>query len=107
MARKRDQLDPEQLRQNLLRLAELIRRLDEQGELLEASPRLIRYMGNLRAQLFEYEVRHTGRLLPAPQDAPEVLEAQRIIEEAARRIEEAERRWGHPWTPEGDEEEDA
>lgn len=99
-------MDPGRLRQNLLRLAQLIQKLDEEGRLLDASPRLIRYMGNLRAQLFEYEVRHTARLLPTPEDAPEVLEAQRIIEEAARRIEEAERRRGRPWSPESDEEED-
>jgi len=106
MAGKRGQVDPEQLRLNVLRLAQLIRKLDEEGKLLEAAPRLIHYMGNLRAQLFEYEVRHTGRLLPRPEDVPEVLEAKRIIEEAARQMEESERQWGGPWSPEGDEKED-
>lgn len=106
MAGKRDQVDPEQLRQNVLRLAQLIRKLDEEGKLLEASPRLIRYMGNLRAQLFEYEVRHTGRLLPRPEDVPEVLEAKRIIEEAARQMEESEQQSGRPWSPQDNEEED-
>ena len=105
MAGKRSQVDPEQLRRNVLRLAQLIRKLDEEGRLLEASPRLIRYMGNLRAQLFEYEVRHTGRLLPRP-DVPEVLEAKRIIEEAARRMEDSEQLSDRPWSPEANEEED-
>lgn len=106
MAKNRDQVDPERLRQDLLRLARLIGKLDEQGRLLESSPDLMRLMGNLRAKLFEYEVRHTGRLLPQPEDPPEVVEAQRIIEEAARALEEAEEGWRRPWSPEADEDED-
>ena len=106
MGKKPDQVDPEKLRQSLLRLARLIRKLDQQGRLLESTPDLIRLMGNLRAKLFEYEVRHTARLLPEPSEPPEVLEAQRIVEEAARALEEAERQWERPWAPDGEEEEE-
>ncbi len=106
MARPQEHVDPEQLRRNLLRLADFIQGLDREGSLLEAAPRLLKMMGDLRSQLFQYEVRHTGRLLPTPEDAPEVLEAKRIIEEAARQIEESERQPGRPWSPEDNEEED-
>lgn len=106
MGKRQDQVDPERLRQELLALAAMIVRLEEAGELLQASPRLIKLMGNLRSKLFEYEVRHTRRLLPKASESPEVLEAQRIIEEAARRLEEAERSWERGWSPDPDEEED-
>jgi hypothetical protein len=84
-----NQVDPERLRRSLLRLAQEIIRLEKDGELLTATPVLIRMMGNLRSQLFEWEVRCTGRLLPRNK-LPEVQEAERIIEEAARRLEEQE-----------------
>lgn len=106
MGKERDRVDPESLRQNLLRLARLIRKLDQQGRLLESSPELIRLMGNLRSKLFDYEVRHTGRLLPQPSEPPEVKEAQRIIEEAVRALEEAEQQWGRGWSPEADEDDE-
>lgn len=107
MGKERDQVNPEQLRRSLLRLARLIRKLDQEGRLLESTPDLIRQMGNLRSKLFDYEVRHTRRLLPQPADPPEVMEAQRIIEEAARALEEAEQRWGRPWSPEGEDDDEA
>lgn len=106
MTERREDVDPEALRRHLLELATRIRQLDEAGELLNASPELIRLMGNLRSKLFEYEVRHTGRLLPKSVDLPEVAEAQRIVEEAARRMEEAESSWGQPWSHDLEEEED-
>lgn len=103
MSPKHDKVDPERLRRNLLGLAALIRRLDSEGSLLENSPRLIRIMGNLRAGLFEYEVRCTGRLLPE-ETPPEVIEAQRIVEEAARRLEEQEdEEWWRRFSSEPDE----
>ena len=106
MAAEPEKIDPTELRRELLQLADLIQRLEESGELLQASPELIRIMGNLRSKLFEYEVRHTGRLLPKPTDAPEVLEAQRIVEDAARRMEEEERSWKGDWSPSADSEEE-
>jgi hypothetical protein len=106
MAKKRDQVDPQQLRQELIGLAATIFQLDEDGELLHATPELIKAMGDLRSQLFEYEVRHTGRFLSAAADGelPEVLEAQRIVHEAARRLEEDEEEWWRRWSGGGPEE---
>jgi len=106
MGKERDRVDPEKLRQSLLRLARLIRKLDQQGRLLESSPELMRLMGNLRSKLFDYEVRHTGRLLPEVSEPPEVMEAQRIVEEAARALEEAEQQWGRHWSPEAEDDDE-
>lgn len=107
MAEKRDRVDPEKLRKNLLDLADVIRKLDESGTLLESSPKLIRLMGNLRSELFEYEVRCTGRLLPKGKEPPEVREAQRIVEEAARQFEEEKRSWESQWSLDSEEDEDS
>ena len=103
MADKRKRVDPEDLREDLLELAEVIRRLDEQGELLMATPELIKILGNLRSQLFEYEVRHTNRFLS--DDLPEIAEAQRIVYDAARRMEEEDEEWWRRFSKE-DEDED-
>lgn len=97
------QVDPEKLRSRILALAELIGELDSAGRLLDAVPRLLQQMGDLRALLFEYEVRCTGRLLPKSSEPPEVLEAQRIVEEAVRRFEEASADWSEGWTDTSDE----
>jgi hypothetical protein len=106
MAKDREQVDPQKVREQLLALAEQIHRLEESGELLESTPELIRLMGNLRATLFEYEVRFTGRLLPSPEEPPEVLEAQRIVHEAARQMEDEEEMWWRRWTMEREEEDE-
>ncbi len=103
MANKRERVDPEDLREDLLELAEVIRRLDEQGELLMATPELIKILGNLRSQLFEYEVRHTNRFLV--DDLPEVAEAQRIVLDAARRMDEEDEEWWRRFSREDDDEE--
>ncbi|UCF18560.1 MAG: hypothetical protein JSU87_11490 [Gemmatimonadota bacterium] len=106
MANKPQQVDPERLRRSLLRLAQEIIRLEKDGELLHAAPVLIRMMGNLRSQLFEWEVRCTGRLLPRG-EPPEILEAQRIVEEAARRLEqEDDEDWWRRMQNDPDEDED-
>lgn len=94
MAEQGNKVDPKKLRQELLNLAVAIRRLDQEGELLHASPELIRRMGDLRRKLFEYEVRCTERLLPR-EELPEVLEAQRIVREAAQQLEEEDEKWRH------------
>lgn len=101
----KDQVDPQKLRESLLRLATLIQDLDAGGELLEAAPQLLQALGELRSKLFEYEVRCTGRLLPKTSESPEVAEAQRIVEEAVQRMQEAEEDWSQGWTP-GQEDED-
>ncbi|MEP6571670.1 MAG: hypothetical protein ABJD11_03210 [Gemmatimonadota bacterium] len=65
------------LKELLRDLAELIRDLDAQGQLLGRVPELIRLMGEARSELFHYEVRSTY-------DTPEVADSRRIIEEIDR-----------------------
>jgi hypothetical protein len=66
---------------SLLRaLAERIQTLDREGRLLEASPELQQRLGDVRSELFHYEVRVTY-------DTPETAESRRIVEDARRRME--------------------
>jgi hypothetical protein len=61
---------------DLLRsLAERIRELDGQSALLSNVPELQRRLGDLRSELFHYEVRATY-------DSPEVAAHRRLVEEA-------------------------
>lgn len=61
---------------DLLRsLAERIRQLDGQNALLSNVPELQRRLGDLRSELFHYEVRATY-------DSPEVAAHRRLVEEA-------------------------
>ncbi len=102
MAENGKKVDQKRLKQELLNLAAAIRRLDEEGELLHASPELIRLMGDLRRKLFEYEVRCTERLLPR-KELPEVLEAQQIVRDEARRLEEEDEKWRRLFEEPGEE----
>jgi hypothetical protein len=56
-------------------LAERIRELDRQGRLLEDAGELMRLIGDVRSELFHYEVRITY-------DTPEIAEHRRIVREA-------------------------
>ena len=56
-------------------LAERIEDLDVRGELLDRVPELQKRLGDLRSELFHYEVRSTY-------DTPEVAENRRIVEQA-------------------------
>ena len=56
-------------------LAERIRELDAQGRLLEQAGELMRLIGDVRSELFHYEVRVTY-------DSPEVAENRRIVQDA-------------------------
>ena len=56
-------------------LAERIRELDSQGNLLAQAGELMRLIGDVRSELFHYEVRATY-------DTPEVAENRRIVSEA-------------------------
>lgn len=79
--------DPERARKlvDMLRaLAERIMALDREGGLLGESSALLRVMGDIRSELFHYEVRQTF-------DSPEVAEHRRIVEDAA-----------HGWSPDSD-----
>lgn len=75
------------LRVRLLELAERIRILEAEGRLLARVPELLRRLGDVRTELFHYEVRVTY-------DTPELAEHRRMVERAAQ-----------GWTPdEGDAE---
>lgn len=82
-----DTYDPgrvEQLLGMLRALAERIVLLDAEGRLLDEVPTLIRQLGEVRAELFRYEVRTTF-------DTPEIAEHRRIVGEA-----------GPGWSPDAD-----
>ena len=64
-----------QLLAMLRALAERIAQLDAEGRLLDETPGLIRHLGEVRAELFRYEVRTTF-------DSPETAEHRRIVEDA-------------------------
>ena len=67
----------EQLVEMLRALAQRIMALDAEGRLLGDSSSLLRELGDIRSELFRYEVRHTF-------DTPETAEHRRIVEEASR-----------------------
>ena len=76
-----DEVYGEERRERLLALLrELggrIQDLDTRGELLARAPDLMRLLGDVRTELFHYEVRSTY-------DSPEVAENRRIVEDARR-----------------------
>lgn len=59
----------------LRELAQRILELDRSERLLSNVPELLRRMGDLRSELFHYEVRSTY-------DSPEVAEHRRLVDEA-------------------------
>lgn len=95
-----DEIDPDELRRHLVRVAKLILQLDEDGELLRAAPRLQKLFGDLRQKLFAYEVRSTANLGPDDESAGEdetvgeesvdslLDESLRVVREAIERQEE-------------------
>ena len=73
-----DTYDPARIQELLEALRELARRiiqLDGEGKLLDEVPGLIKELGDVRSQLFQYEVRVTY-------DTPETAEHRRIVGEA-------------------------
>ena len=75
-------------------LAERIRELDGRGQLLEQAGELMRLIGDVRSELFHYEVRATY-------DTPEVAESRRIVSDA---LKENESTWQtSEWTPDEEE----
>ncbi len=82
--------------EDLLRaLAARIRELDESGDLLRHASELTRLIGDVRSELFHYEVRATY-------DTPDVAENRRIVDEATR---PSESKWeSSEWTPDQDDE---
>ena len=76
---------PERAERLVAMLRELTQRLialDAEGRLLSDAPALLKALGDLRSELFQYEVRATF-------DTPEVAEHRRIVGEASQ-----------GWTPE-------
>jgi hypothetical protein len=67
----------EKLLEMLRALAQRIVALDGEGRLLGESSSLLRALGDIRVELFRYEVRHTF-------DTPQIAEHRRIVEDAAR-----------------------
>ncbi len=69
-------------------LAERILELDRRGELLQHAGELMRLIGDVRSELFHYEVRATY-------DTPEVAESRRIVAEAQEQLDSSweKREW--------------
>jgi len=75
-------------------LAARIQELDKQGLLLNQAGELMRLIGDVRSELFHYEVRATY-------DTPEIAESRRIVREAQ---EDEDPKWHKSeWTPDEDE----
>jgi len=84
------------LEQLLRALAQRILELDREGRLLEGAGELMKLTGDVRSELFHYEVRITY-------DTPEVAENRRIVSDAQQKDQDTT--WEkNDWTP--DEEED-
>lgn len=65
------------LEELLRELARRIADLDRQGALLAGAPELLKLLGDVRSELFHYEVRITY-------DTPEIAESRRLVDEARR-----------------------
>jgi hypothetical protein len=75
-------------------LAERIQELDGQGRLLEQAGELMKLIGDVRSELFHYEVRVTY-------DTPEIAEHRRIVSDADKPDES---KWQtSEWNPDEDE----
>jgi hypothetical protein len=71
-------------------LAQRILELDARGELLPQAGELMKLIGDVRSELFHYEVRATY-------DTPEIAESRRVVSEAK---ETEESQWEKTeWTP--------
>ncbi len=76
-------------------LARRIQELDANGELLAHAGELTKLIGDIRSELFHYEVRATY-------DTPEVAESRRIVEDAKQRLEG---KWeNNEWSADEDDE---
>ena len=75
-------------------LAERIQTLDKDGRLLAEAGELMKLIGDIKSELFHYEVRATY-------DTPEVADNRRIVAEAQN---DQESKWQKTeWTPDEDE----
>lgn len=85
----------------LVALAERIRWLEANGRLLENASELMKLIGDVRSELFHYEVRITY-------DTPEIADSRRVVREAQADAEalaeDTESTWQKTeWTPDEDE----
>jgi hypothetical protein len=89
-----DEKRARRLEELLRTLAARIRELDERGELLRHAGELTQQIGDVRSELFHYEVRATY-------DTPEVAESRKIVEKA----KQTETDWEQSeWVPDEDDE---
>lgn len=112
-----DDIEPEDLRRSLVRVARLILRLEEEGTLLREAPRMQKLLGDLRQRLFAYEVRSTAKLGPKSdaeetgteededQDDPLLRISRRIVEEARKREEKLREELEGGGSSDGDDDE--
>ena len=78
----------------LCALAARIMELDARGRLLDEAGDLMKLTGDVRSELFHYEV-------GATYDTPEVAESRRIVSEA---LQDGDNTWeGTKWKPDEDE----
>ena len=84
----------ERLKEQLREVAGRIAALDAQGMLLDHVPELLKRMGDLRSELFHYEVRRTY-------DTPEIAESRRIVNEALESLDPptSDPEDDEPWRP--------
>jgi len=76
-------------------LADRIQELDRESRLLERAGELMKLIGDVRSELFHYEVRATY-------DTPEVAEHRRMVSDAKQKTENE---WPkNEWTPDEDDE---
>ena len=88
-----DEKRARRLEEMLRSLADRIRELDGGGELLRHAGELTQRIGEVRSELFHYEVRATY-------DTPEVAESRKIVDGA----KQTETDWEHTeWAPDEDD----
>jgi hypothetical protein len=84
------------LEQLLRALADHIRILDAEGRLLANPAELTRLLGDVKSELFHYEVRATY-------DTPEVADNRRIVNDAIKQSEQEESWQRKGWKEDGDD----
>lgn len=83
--------------EGLLRaLADRIRELDAEGRLLANPAELTRLIGDVKSELFHYEVRATY-------DTPEVADSRRIVNDAIKQTEQETQWQNKSGTEDGDD----
>ena len=80
----------------LRNLAARIVEMDARGDLLKQAGELMRLIGDVRSELFHYEVRATY-------DTPEVADSRRIVNDAIQQSEQGTTWQSSEWTEDGDD----